>query len=330
MRRAVRCINQIEGVSVVITLLFPVAVTLIVPFAFGQSARRDEYSVSKERAIASLAASLPHNGAVEAVYTATEGFGEVLIGFDVPSGAWYFITGAIAQGRDAAGNGFAGPPGRYTLKPEDQSMPGADHPLDTFLPTALARDLVARPQTIQEVRPLPDGGYRIVTVYPGGLRDGRVPSPDRAGPRNWWVDVDASGVISAIAYNDEMELRDDARRFHYKDAGLPGFQLVEMPPGYPFRLASYKYSEIGDPSAFAMDRVASLAAQSVVTVAGRVSAAGQDMQDRSDGIVGGGVGGAGPGDAYNPLSRYQLPLLGAGVIVVVIGGFAIWRAKRQP
>lgn len=282
---------------------------------------------AKARAVALLRSALPRAGAVEAVYTATEGFGEVLIGFDVPSGAWYYVTGAVVQGRDTAGKGFGGPPG-YPLNPEDQSVPGADEPLDTLLPTTLARDLVARPETIREVRPLPDGGFRIVAAYPGGLRDGRVPSPDRATPRAWWIDVDASGVISALAYNNEKELDGDARKFRYRAAGPPGFQLVETPPDYPFRLSSYTYSEKGDPGAFTMDTVASLAAQSVLTVAGRVSAAGQAL------FEGGAADapGRGPdsaGDGYNPLARYRLPLLGAGIVVVVIGVLAMWRTRRK-
>lgn len=283
---------------------------------------------AKARAVALLRSALPRAGAVEAVYTATEGFGEVLIGFDVTSGAWYYVTGAIVQGRDTSGKGFGGPPGRFTLKPEDQSMPGADEPLDSFLPTTLARDLVARPETIREARPLPKGGYRIVAAYPGGMRDGRVPSPDRAAPREWWIDVDASGVISALAYNNEKELDGDARKFHYRAAGPPGFQLVDTPPGYPFRLSSYTYSEKVDPGAFAMDTVASLAAQSVLTVSGRVSAAGQAM------FGGGGADGPGrgpdsAGDGYNPLARYRLPLLGAGIVVVVIGVLAMWKVRSK-
>lgn len=267
----------------------------------------------KAEALERLRSSLPASGAVHAFYTATKGFGEVLIGLDLASGAWYFISGASVMGRDTQGQTFAGIPRRGSVEPAELPAHGADCSLDPFLPAAMARDLVARPELIQRVDPLPHDGLRITItsrfVRPRMPRE-TAPPP----PATQWIDIDAAGQITAIAYEADQVGADD-RRFQYNEAGPVGFRLVIQPPGYPVRLASFSYSSDADPAAFSLPRVESLAADSVVNVTEQMARSTSQARP--------------PPGPTPPLARFRWPLLATGVVVLLVGVLALWRRTRH-
>lgn len=266
-------------------------------------------------ALVAIRAALPSTGSVHAVYVAKEGFGEILIGFDASSGAWYRIDSYACRGRDSAGQGFSGPPRRGMVKEIDAAHPGSDEPLDGFLPIALARDLLARPETIVGCTRRDDGGYRLVLGYKGGSRDPRTAPLDRNEIRNKWIDVSPDGIITAFAPNRETELDDPGRRWQYRETGPVGMRLLETPKSSQMRLASFSFSETAKPESFSIPVVEAMAAQSVVTVSAQLSVAASEINNTVDESSG---------------SRSQLPLLAVGITCVVIGVVAIvFRSRRK-
>jgi hypothetical protein len=247
---------------------------------------------------------VPRQGVVEATYLAKPGFaGEMQVGFDAATGAWYEVSHVGAMLRRASGETLEGDPYPGMLKPSARLAPySADTAVMEWCPTCFLRLVALGNVPIDNVEAIPEGGYRF------RIRSDQV-LPHAVALIN---EVDASGVLRRIARDDPADRRET--NVVYSDKSPAGFLLRTETAGRNLATASVHEGSIRDFES--VTRVESLAAQSRVNTARALAAmsGGSGGTVPAEGVAGGKstVPSAAP-----PLSGYRWPLIALGVVLIV-------------
>ncbi len=272
---------------------------------------------------------IPPEGAVHGVIRATEGIGEVAVGYDVQSGAWYRIDGYAVRGQDCSGRGFSGSPNFRQVETHDFARAGANECLDSLLPIALLIDLVARPELIRDVERI-DAGYLVHVEFPDGSRE-KAHAPDSsphpaATPSRLWLRFDDECVVQFMSFLSPEEAKHGQALIRSRSAP-PILAPVVDAVGASWKLASCSYEPVADCEKFDRAFVVAAAVELKVRLARPLAttpAAGP--------LSAPSPGGAGAGE-YDPgadLSN-RGTALGLGVVglVFVSMGGAAWLRKRK-
>lgn len=297
-------------------------VLLTTPFA-AWSAPPEELAAIRSRVTA------PRDISVRAVYrsTRTDGAGELHVGYNGMTGAWYHVTQGHAGGRDDDGRGFwasVDDGGGLSDILYHDDAPGRDFGIERFFPTLILMDLVfKRPELIQSVEEGEGGNLVLVSPLPGGSRHtsdaifGAMPVHD------FCVEVNDQGRV-VRTWIDPEKPGLPTFEFEYSPDSPPGFPIAIRDPLSKFELASLEVT----PAARDFDsgmavKLHGLAKYNVQkALADRASA-----KTAARGASSGGNPGAPP--AQTPFARFRLPLLAVGACLLLGGAIAAWLRKRS-
>lgn len=256
----------------------------------------------------------PKTGAVEASFTQPNGRFEVRVGFDFATGAWFRTTYDMVLGQTPEGEFYSG--GRVVPRnPEAPPDPSAAIAIVDFIPSVWLVLLRDHPVLVQRATRT-DGGFLIDVG----------PTPDGRGPPTIHVRIDQAGRVESMTRDDfppernrPLEYRPDTPAFAPLPVDLPGVSL---------RLAWFRAGAELEPDAFSRARVESVASQIRLDVEKAMAAASEAARR-----AGGGAGPPGPAPAppapASPGERWRWPLIGAGIVFVLIGaGAIVWSRRR--
>lgn len=296
-------------------------VLLTTPFA-AWSAPPEELAAIRSRVTA------PRDISVRAVYrsTRTNGAGELHVGYNGMTGAWYHVNQGHAGGRDDDGRRFWASVddggGLSDIRYSDDA-PGSDFGVERYFPTLILLDLVlARPELIQSVEKGEGGNLVLIAPLPGGSRHTSDPIYGAMPVHDLCVEVDAQGRVVRTWLDPEKP-------------GLPTFEYEyspDSPPGFPvsmrsalskFELASLEVTPAArDFTSEGAVRLHGLAKYNVQKALADKASASASAR------AGAGVNPGAP-PARTPFSRYRLPLLAVGGCLLLGGAIAAWLKHRS-
>lgn len=271
----------------------------------------------------------PGNTSVRAVYRAPDsaGVGEMHVGYNGMTGAWYHVTPSHAGGRDDEGRRFWASVddggGLSDIRYSDDA-PGSDFGIERYFPALTLMDLVVRrPDLIQSVEKGEGGNLVLISPLPGGSRHtsdaifGAMPVHD------FCVEVDDQGRVVRTWIDPERPGL-PTFEFEYSSDSPPGFPVAMRDPLSKFELASLEVTPATrDFDSGVAVKLHGLAKYNVQKgLADRASA-----KTAASGGSSGGNPGAPP--AQTPFARYRLPLLAVGGCLILGGAIAAWLRKRS-
>ncbi|MBX3361477.1 MAG: hypothetical protein KF912_07235 [Phycisphaeraceae bacterium] len=176
----------------------------------------------------------PGDVSVRAVYrtTRTDAAGELHVGYNGMTGAWYHVTQGHAGGRGDDGRRFWASVdddgGLSDIRYSDDA-PGSDFGVERYFPTLILLDLVlARPELIQSLEKGEGGNLVLIAPLPGGSRHTSDPIFGAMPVHDLCVEVDAQGRVVRTSLDPEKP-------------GLPTFEYEyspDSPPGFPVSMRS--------------------------------------------------------------------------------------------
>lgn len=265
--------------------------------------------LSQVRTLASSA--IPAKGSIEAVYITPDGAGEVAIGYDAPTGAWYFINTEAAIGADAQGRSLAGAPRHGGVKTGERAREHDNQCLEPYLPFLIVKAMLDSPQYVRSIEPRTGGGYRLTAEYPAGMRAALSNNP-QATPQLTWVEIGSDGAVVARGWENSRRRTEE---FQYDPRSSPPFRLPKIAPaGSAFRLASFTFHEQSVPEAFEPARVESLAIQSHFNSKESLAAQMSAINAKSP-------------QHLSTVTQWTRTLIGVGILLLGIGGYAWWRNR---
>jgi hypothetical protein len=218
------------------------------------------------RAIAILDRIVPARGAIHAVYVSGYGFGEVLLGWDAGTGAWYHTTQERYVGCTPDGRMYGGAAAYGSVEWSDIPPTGRDGLLDEFLPLVALADLRVRPEMIERAGVRSDGGVELSYRGPGGGREPRTSLRLPAGvaypDREVVLVVDPGGCVRSRQVNGEPAR---VTRLEYDAEPASPWCLAKHYHG--FVLASFEFDADGAATRFEPGVVESMAVGAAARVA---------------------------------------------------------------
>lgn len=265
----------------------------------------------------------PDHGAVVAMYSvARVDHGDilaqrVLYGWDAGTGAWLNAGPNASVGRTGAGRGYRSPGTDGSIQ---MIKPPDDMPLlavaEAF-PRAMLAHFVERPGVVVDAESLDDGGWRVMFAQ----------WSNHEGPLGV---VEFSGSGRAIRrWQDDPDDRREVEFRYAEDAGHGGIEIVASLPGRLGLALAEVVDEPGGASAwFEPERVAERARELALSVEVDRRAMQRGYSRTADGelVVDPDALGKSPYGGSS-LRRWRWPVLGAGVVLVVVAG-AEYRRRR--
>lgn len=297
--------------------------------ALASVARADDpaYSPSTyEALVGMLKQHLPSQGALEVVYVAKPPkYGEVAAGFNAATGEWYRATTTNIQLQDAQGRVRCGGIGFGRLIDELPDGPSPDELVEQYFPFVILRDIIKRPDIVDRVEERSDGGFRVALKLPGGARflpaiphDVRPAGFDN--PQSVWVEVDREGRVESQRWSDTATR--PSRVFTYSPESPSRFPMpTTANHGEVYELKSFTFTDNPSADAFSASRVESIGVGVTRNVETAMAAAAASRE--GSGLQSGATSGL-----SNPMTRYQLPLIATGGLIVIIGVYTWWRRSR--
>lgn len=271
----------------------------------------------------------PGNISIRAVYRAPDsaGVGEVHVGYNGMTGAWYHVTQGHAGGRDDDGRRFwasVDDGGGLSDIRYHADTPGNGAGLERHFPTLILMDLVLkRPELIQSVEEGEAGNLVLIAPLPGGHRDTSDAIFSAMPIHDFCVEVDAHGQV-VRTWLDPEKPGLPTFEFEYSPESPQGFPVAIRDPLSKFELASLEVTPATrDFDSGMAVKLHGLAKYNVQKgLADRASA-----KTAASGGSSGGNPGAPP--AQTPFARHRLPLLAVGGCLILGGVIAAWLRKRS-
>lgn len=271
--------------------------------------------------------SRPHvgSGAIHVAYVSerSDAFGESLIGWDFASGCWYTISPPLVRGRAPDGRLYSGEPGKaFSFTPDD-----GDTPLEGQLFAPLRRELIAADGEGFSCEPRRDGGITISWQGPLGAR-GKTAEQLGFSAEDAVPVVTVTLVIDAQGRLVSRKLESPGQptglfEFTYPPNQEPGFEAPALRQG--FKLVSYEFDSTGDLDRFdpvsvnSLAMTASLNIQRGLAADARIKMETQQLAQSSNPI----------GSYFSGQGSYLVPILGTGLVLVIVGIFAARRMKHR-
>jgi hypothetical protein len=267
----------------------------------------------REALLAVLRASLPAAGAVEAVFADAEGGGEQRVGFDFATGAWFRASDRLAQGREPDGRHYFGEAGlgrTAYAAPDGLAILG----IVDFLPTVLSYVLVHDPGLLRMAQRTPAGFEAVLQL------------PEAGGASSSTVNVEFTGAGRVVRVWKDGASADRRRAISYREDSPEFMPLRTSIPGTDLRLVSFANLTGHDAERFTRERVEAEAAQ--LRFNATQASATRGATGAAPGSGWEGAGGP-PRPHPGPAGKWRFPLIGAGIVFVLIGaGAIVWSRRR--
>lgn len=254
--------------------------------------------------------------------------GQYAVGYDLASGGWYFFTTSTTAIRGVDGRYFkrATPSSEPTVMPS--TPPGADCALDDAFPLMPLIDAMRRPQVVDSLTRLGDGTVTVRLSYPNGGRCADTTIAASGPTIMHEFDIAADGSVRTVRIDGppvHREVHPDRW-----PGSKPGFQVCATVFEGDFVLESATWYDKAPPDFLDPGRLSRLAQsrrssdQQALLSPGSRPPSGTSGRDNDVRPV------ASTNGPPNPLSRYGLPLIGAGVLLAAIGLYGWIRRRFSP
>jgi len=264
-------------------------------------------------------ANVPRAGSVIVTYGGGAGTSQVLVGLDAGTRAWFFATDRACAGRTASGRVFRGPPGDVRSGVE-AGMRGTPIGVAEYIPAGYLYHFMEAPDTIRELHAESDGGWTV--AYQA------VAAKDRPLAE---IRFDEAGRVVRSWLRDETDRRERAVTYESDGKG----SVFALATGMGAQGDRVVVDVQSDPSgagvpAFEVAGVESAARGIAIEV--QTASAAKRLGYERDKEGGWELRGDPPStDDYQDqgISRWRWPVLGAGGLLVVIGGIELWRRRSS-
>ncbi|HMN41029.1 MAG TPA: hypothetical protein PKE29_09295 [Phycisphaerales bacterium] len=270
------------------------------------------------------------HGVVEVCYEQRKGpsgeeFGvppRCFAGYDADTGAWYAFANNILTVRDQSGTVFSAEGGVLPKQVSEKAQRDYDRmgtdPIQHFFPVLWLENVFLHDRFLVKDQAAPGGGFRVETSSPGGMLyyedgvfgPGTPPPPDRTDT----ILVDPQGRVNAVEFAGGG--RKDYTYNGRADCCVP---LPNTCGNALWELASVSCRAKSDPSLFQPARVLK-----IVVEGGALEPALPKVLPTRAGAL--------PGQAaerdFGAERRLSWPLVGLGIVLVAVGGFA-WIKRRR-
>ena len=296
-----------------------VCVSLFVSPAPGQDGQVGPESGAiegKSEFLAWCEANVPRVGSVVVTYGRGAGTSQVSVGLDAGSRAWFYATDRAWAGRTASGQVFRGQPGDVKSG-EATGMRGTPIGVAEYIPAGYLYHFMEAPNTIRELRAESDGGWTV--AYQAVAAEDRPLAEIR---------FDKTGRVVRSWLRDETDRRERAVTYEADGKG----SAFALATGVGAQGDCVVLDVRGDPSgagapAFEIAKVESAARGIAIEV--QTANAAKQLGYERDEDGGWELRGDPPSTGYQGqgISRWRWPVLGAGGLLVVMGGIEIWRRR---
>ncbi|MFG0241396.1 MAG: hypothetical protein ACF8R9_01285 [Phycisphaerales bacterium JB054] len=272
----------------------------------------------KSEFLAWCEANAPEDGSVVVTYARGDGVSQVSVGLDAASRAWFYATERACAGRTASGRVFRGPPGEVRSGAE-AGIRGTPIGVAEYIPAGYLFHFMEAPDTIRELHAESDGGWTV--AYQA------VAAADRPLAE---IRFDQAGRVVRSWLRDETDRRERAVTYESDRKG----SVFALATGVGARGDRDVLDVQSDTSgagvqAFEVARVE--AAARGISIDIQTTRAAKQLGYERDAYGGWVLRGDPLSADYQGqgIARWRWPVLGAGALLVVIGGFELWRRRSS-